>query len=529
MPPFLKCNSAASILGAVASPFLDITQQHPRVNIPWTDPYKYYLPKQRGHRRVLSIPNPLCQLLLSQYLCTNWSSIQSKCSRSSLSRSSPTVKNDVFSRHIAPRLKQSDLIADRLRYRATASHLLKIDIANFFPSVYTHSLAWAIHGKAFIQVPANMRDRSLVGNQIDLAIQACQSGQTNGIPVGPDTSLVLAELSLSLVDKDIGRLPGLVSGFRYYDDYELYFSSPADAQRAIATVEQILSRTQLSVNPSKTVIESLPLGFQPAWLSSLRRYPISRYNSIQQRDLHSIFSIAFSAQSHHPEDRPINYLLARMRHVRLASEACWKDFEALLRQCMLADPTSIVYVSQIFIDEHEYEIDKGALSVSLDNLISDKIGLMHTHELAWALWMYYSLSIRLCSELAEKIRDSGDPMLLAILGLLADRSLVAISLTASMNRLRRQERVQFSSGAIFAYEAVRRGWGYARYRDCVDASDLFAHLLANDGAFMVDSLEQADSNFVLDRMGDYEGEDQDDDDGEDFPGLDDDSDDDPEY
>jgi hypothetical protein len=59
-------------------------------------------------------------------------------------------------------------------------------------------------------------------------------GQTHGIPIGPDTSLVVAEILLSSVDQSmLNAHPDLISGFRYVDDYELSFSKLSDGGTSI--------------------------------------------------------------------------------------------------------------------------------------------------------------------------------------------------------------------------------------------------------------------------------------------------------
>jgi RNA-directed DNA polymerase len=62
-----------------------------------------------------------------------------------------------------------------LRYEYVAH----ADIVDCYGSIYTHSIPWAIHGKATAQ--ANKRDQALVGNTIDRLLQDMHLCQTNGI------------------------------------------------------------------------------------------------------------------------------------------------------------------------------------------------------------------------------------------------------------------------------------------------------------------------------------------------------------
>ena len=71
-------------------------------------------------------------------------------------------------------------------YRYT--HLVKADIKNFYPSIYTHSIAWAIHGKNFIRKDRNRHDYRFLGNRLDRLFQYSNDQKTNGIPIGPVVS-----------------------------------------------------------------------------------------------------------------------------------------------------------------------------------------------------------------------------------------------------------------------------------------------------------------------------------------------------
>src|SRR5690606_40387637 len=67
----------------------------------------------------------------------------------------------------------------------------------FYPSVYTHSLAWAIHGKRTIRNGGkgkNRRDMKFVGNRLDKLFQMANDGCTNGLPIGPAVSDIVSEI-----------------------------------------------------------------------------------------------------------------------------------------------------------------------------------------------------------------------------------------------------------------------------------------------------------------------------------------------
>jgi hypothetical protein len=73
-----------------------------------------------------------------------------------------------------------------------------------------------------------------------------------GIPIGPDTSFIIAEVVLAVCDAELQRrIPGL-SGVRWLDDWELATPERADADQLLATLQQILLDVELRLNPRKT-------------------------------------------------------------------------------------------------------------------------------------------------------------------------------------------------------------------------------------------------------------------------------------
>src|SRR3546814_5011434 len=72
----------------------------------------------------------------------------------------------------------------------------------FYPSIYTHSIAWAILGKAHVKASHHTTAfKGHFANHLDKAVGAGQEGQTIGIPIGPDTSRIIAELVAVVVEE----------------------------------------------------------------------------------------------------------------------------------------------------------------------------------------------------------------------------------------------------------------------------------------------------------------------------------------
>ncbi len=59
------------------------------------------------------------------------------------------------------------------------SHVSLTDVSNCYPSIYTHAISWALHGRSEAR---KKRGKSILGNEIDRLVTSSREGQTNGIP-----------------------------------------------------------------------------------------------------------------------------------------------------------------------------------------------------------------------------------------------------------------------------------------------------------------------------------------------------------
>lgn len=160
-----------------------------------------------------------------------------------------------------------DLTSIAYRY----NYLVKADIKNFYPSIYTHSIAWAIHGKKSIRKSFNKRNFNMLGNRLDRLFQRANDACTNGVPVGPVVSDIVAEIVASGVDrvftKYVDECQLSCEAVRFKDDYRILVATENDGKRAIKLLQSALKEYNLEINEDKTTITRLPDGLFRAWVS----------------------------------------------------------------------------------------------------------------------------------------------------------------------------------------------------------------------------------------------------------------------
>ncbi|WP_337023410.1 MULTISPECIES: RNA-directed DNA polymerase [unclassified Pantoea] len=134
-------------------------------------------------------------------------------------------------------------------------YLFTTDIANFYPSIYTHSIPWAIHTKEESKEVRGVNDN--LGNKIDHALRQMRWGQTNGIPQGSAPMDFIAEIVLGYADELLGEKlkEEDITDYhiiRYRDDYRVFTNSKEDAEALARHLTVILQGLGLHLNASKT-------------------------------------------------------------------------------------------------------------------------------------------------------------------------------------------------------------------------------------------------------------------------------------
>lgn len=143
---------------------------------------------------------------------------------------------------------------DKIDYHANSigfDVLYQADIQNFYGSVYTHAISWAILGKDVAKSTHGLHEPA---NRLDKLMQNANDGQTNGIPIGNEISNILAELILKDIDKIISptvQETGSIA-MRYRDDYKFLCKTTGDANKVHSALAEALNEYGLALNTTKT-------------------------------------------------------------------------------------------------------------------------------------------------------------------------------------------------------------------------------------------------------------------------------------
>lgn len=449
-PPTFTTTSLAAFVQATGLSTLNSTHQttHPNHLL------RHNIARVGGFRRQLSIPNPIDHMAISEVVDTHWSNEMAP-NLSPWQFASSCPRYPAIGRALAPR--NIDSVSERARSRRAGRVLLRTDIQNFYPSIYSHSIPWAIHGKQAAKM--QRRNMNLVGNKLDLCVRNAQDGQTLGVPVGPDTSWLIAELLMAKVEVGLQAKIGPLQGHRYLDDWELCFRSAGDAERALSNLQEVLSEFELSLNPRKTEIVGLPDPLEDTGIHELRRWNFSTTSVGQRRDLIAYFDRVSKLLAACRTSNIASYAVARLRSATLSVMAT----EVLVHQLINLFVTEPACAKQVattisLLVQGGHIVDRTLIATASEEVVLRHAPLGHGSEVAWALWLCIAHSVPLSQEVADSVVGMVDDLVALLTLHAAHLGLIPQPLNAhSWAQLMTVDELR-GPHWLLSYEARVKGW-----------------------------------------------------------------------
>lgn len=411
-----------------------------------------------GHqRRTTSIPNPVAQTYLAKAVVENWGNIVGHFRRSRTSASHPRFRRD--SKRAASLPSMQTLYERRLLQGAGFRYVLRTDISRFFPTIYTHSIPWALHGKATAKINRKVTPKYF-GNLLDLAVRQCQDEQTFGLPIGPDTSHIIAECIATAIDVDLAkRLRARPPGFRYVDDYYLFFETYTAAEAALAHLVRSLKDFELQINFEKTKICRTEDLEEDSWTHVLRSFSIATEGHRQRSDINHYFERARELAKRYSDESVMVYALRRAESVIVRKEN-WAPFEAQLCLAAAAHPVALQTVARILSTYSKlgYQLDRSRLTRLVNSLLGEHAPLEHHSEVAWCLWICKELGLSISQANIDLVAEMNSAVCALILLDLAASGSLAKSPPASKWKVVERPDALWEDSWMLSYEAGVRGW-----------------------------------------------------------------------
>lgn len=284
-----------------------------------TVPFFFYIPKSQNEKRKIGLLHPLAQIQTFDYILKYEQLITSFCKnspysvRSPIKRNVPKVKTHQLREKEIKKIEEEFSFTDKIsvtsdedkilfynyfsynkykkiqdlynspkfnRDKYKYSYFLKLDIQRCFPSIYTHSLAWAIFGdKSLAKRYKSNKYKNAFPNASDNISQRINFNETHGLVVGPEFSRVIAELLLTRIDINLQRSlneNSLIhkkdySLYRFVDDYFLFSHRKEDIILIENCLKKELDLHNLTLNVWKSDLQEKPFEINDDSIIELKR------------------------------------------------------------------------------------------------------------------------------------------------------------------------------------------------------------------------------------------------------------------
>lgn len=385
------------------------------------DCVNFTIHKSSEARRLLKVPNPIRQLLLIKYILEKKSYLKEIFNTNNSSLSNPFYHTpqeyDELLFFDLPKLrdektsKVKSTFLENLQRKMNKSlgyqYCYRLDVANFYDSIYTHSIEWGFIGREKAKRNPGIEN---IGSELDKLVSRTNSKETAGIPTGPFTSRIISELILNAIDNELEELTldnnGIFQFTHYVDDYEFYFRNKSDIHKMKNKIIEVFSSYRLRINEQKTSIDKYPFHN----LKDVKReydYYMGKYKETKNKRYLRMLFFKADELTHYGVKGAYKYLYKMLddkRGIKLSRH--WSVVEPFLIGHLLIQPSLSQYIVNVVLlykekitDTFQQEIFNN-LKISLEN---------HLHnEAHWLLWALLKTDYKFTEEKIINLYNDSD-------------------------------------------------------------------------------------------------------------------------
>lgn len=386
--------------------------------------------------RQFSVPHPVPYYQLCLFLRDNWTAINEFIGDLETKFNFCHVrkikdKNHIFEMNYAGAdkwIKEEN----EIDFALNCKYVAIADISTFFPSIYTHSISWAVAGKEAAKnhqchswnktakygkkckkhngTPCRLENKDLWHNDLDLFTRAVKDNETNGVLIGPHASNVISELILTRVDQALQKT-GYQKVVRHIDDYKFYAETEVEALEFLKKLSLELKAYELSLNSKKTRVVTYRQYLSNSWLSKIHQFTFPNKVPIGFTSVNSFVDFAVNLSSENDDYSALNYAIKVVADMKLSTRA---KRMYVKKVCQLS--LDMPYIVPL-LDKHVFGLysDKEFLQIYVGNLIERSLLVGSTDSLAYAFFFAIKYGIKVDFDKYDSVVSMNDcvSMLLA--------------------------------------------------------------------------------------------------------------------
>jgi len=303
----------------------------PSFNAKGNDYIRYESLRDTNSPRLMGIPNPFVYANLCTLISKKWDKIQNH-----LITNTKDQKHKISRLHIRKLEDKKHLFemnyqnGEKDGYPESEIMIgkrfcVEVDISNCFPSIYSHSIPWALIGKTVAKTGLTGKNKWI--DKLDINLRNTKNKETNGILIGPHTSNLISEIILVNVDNKLYS-----KGYkyvRYIDDYKCFVDTLEEAEKFILDVSLSLKEYELSLNDKKTKISQLPQSTVSDWVNKLNNFYVGNTYTdgdnkkliFKLKRLKSFIDLAVELMLENKTSTPLNYAFKMISSKHLGADA----------------------------------------------------------------------------------------------------------------------------------------------------------------------------------------------------------------
>ncbi|MFL6604443.1 MAG: RNA-directed DNA polymerase [Steroidobacteraceae bacterium] len=460
--------------------------QWPTGTPPNTSAEKYSVARSSYYRRTTALVNPIGFYFLAKEIATHWPQIDAHYKKTQISQSIPEIGIPTSLRAIELQ-RFSALHEEKITRSSGYKYALVTDVTSFFPAIYTHTIPWALHTKAVAKgnKGKDKHRAQLLGNILDVRCMGLQDGQTIGLPIGPDTSHILAEIIAVAIDLQLrSQLGSWPEGFRYVDDFFFFFTRREEAEKALAVITKAVSEFELYINPAKTRIIEVKELAEESWKYRVKKLSIRPSRRQQRDDIHHFFESLFSMEKAFADESLVKYGLKRLT-TTIIKKSNWPILESYLLKCGYSFPNTLQVIARLLstYNHYDYPINQPAISRFCNDMIRTSAISNHHGEVSWLLWICKEFGFALEAGLAAEIARMPSSVCRLLVLDLYHSQITPESLPDAILKPIASEVTLTGSDWLLAYEAGRREWLHNTNDRFIQSHPYFGPMLAADVQF----------------------------------------------
>lgn len=380
----------------------------------------FTIAKNNIARRQIKIPNPEQQIKLIEFVINNEKKIKKFIEKSDYTQSNPFQSKSFTYGKVEfldiPKLRDKfqipseflHNIIQKVRISMGYKYKYKLDLSNYYDTIYTHAIEWATKGREQAKKDlASGKGKDDLGRQLDIFVRKTNSNETSGIPTGPYTSRIISEILLVRIDLELSAQKYKFT--RYVDDYEFFFKSEDDIIRAQENIRQIFGNYRLRINEQKTQIVKYPYHTNVDMKRAFNYYLRKLGNSTSEQESQEIIlNLFLKANELFEQGQKGTYKYLFKMIVNEDFTLVWKQVESFLINTILILPSLTQFAAEIILRN----LDKLTTEFNLEllsNLNNSCVNHYHS-EAQWLFWLLmkieYKFSVAELKYLFENTDDT---------------------------------------------------------------------------------------------------------------------------